>query len=107
MRHNMAAEAMMQTAQPMPRVSGKGAIQYLRPTLSRNELKSVLESLVMEEVTFGQGVVNFERAFARTFDFQHAAAVIRILRPFTLHCWRQRWKKTMRLWCRFRRRSVF
>jgi len=71
----MAAEAMMQTAQPMPRVSGKGAIQYLRPTLSRNELKSVLESLVMEEVTFGQGVVNFERAFARTFDFQHAAAV--------------------------------
>lgn len=56
--------------------SGKRqAIQYLRPTLSRNELKSVLESLVMEEVTFGQGVVNFERAFARTFDFQHAAAV--------------------------------
>jgi len=50
-------------------------IQYLRPTLSRNELKSVLESLVQEEVSFGQGVLNFEKAFARTFDFQHAAAV--------------------------------
>ncbi|HRP68320.1 MAG TPA: DegT/DnrJ/EryC1/StrS aminotransferase family protein [Turneriella sp.] len=50
-------------------------IQYLRPTLSRNELKSVLESLVLEEVSFGQGVLNFEKAFARTFDFNHAAAV--------------------------------
>lgn len=50
-------------------------IQYLRPTLSRNELKSVLESLVMEEVSFGQGVLNFEKSFARTFDFGHAAAV--------------------------------
>lgn len=50
-------------------------IQYLRPTLSRNELKSVLESLVQEEVSFGQGVLNFEKAFARTFDFNHAAAV--------------------------------
>ncbi len=59
----------------IPRVSGKGAIQYIRPTLSRNELKSVLESLVQEEVSFGQGVLNFERAFARTFDFQHATAV--------------------------------
>jgi dTDP-4-amino-4,6-dideoxygalactose transaminase len=57
------------------RSTTKGMIQYLRPTLSRNELKSVLESLVMEEVSFGQGVLNFEKAFARTFDFQHAAAV--------------------------------
>jgi perosamine synthetase len=51
------------------------AIQYMRPTLSRNELRSVLESLVLEEVSFGQGVLNFEKAFARTFDFGHAAAV--------------------------------
>lgn len=64
----MAAEAAVQS-------SKRQAIQYLRPTLSRNELKSVLESLVLEEVTSGQGVINFERAFARTFDFLHAAAV--------------------------------
>jgi perosamine synthetase len=64
----MSADAAIQTNKRQP-------IQYLRPTLSRNELKSVLESLVLEEVSFGQGVVNFERAFARTFDFQHAAAV--------------------------------
>ena len=51
------------------------SIQYSRPTLSRNELRSVLESLVMEEVSFGQGVLNFEKAYARTFDFQHAAAL--------------------------------
>lgn len=50
-------------------------IQYMRPTLSRNELKSVLESLVLEEVSAGQGVQNFEKTFARTFDFQHATAV--------------------------------
>jgi len=59
-------------------LSAKGKsqpIQYSRPTLSRNELKSVLESLVMEEVSAGQGVSNFEKTFARTFDFQHATAV--------------------------------
>jgi perosamine synthetase len=50
-------------------------IQYMRPTLSRNELKSVLESLILEEVSFGQGVLDFEKTFARTFDFGHAAAV--------------------------------
>lgn len=79
----MAAEAAVSTQfvpamgaeKSLPKVQGKGTIQYLRPTLSRNELKSVLESLVMEEVSFGQGVLNFEKAFARTFDFQHAAAV--------------------------------
>lgn len=78
----MAVEAAVSTqyvpvtgAEKGSRVPAKGAIQYLRPTLSRNELKSVLESLVMEEVSFGQGVLNFEKAFARTFDFQHAAAV--------------------------------
>lgn len=75
----MAAEATIPTPitgnDKAPRMPAKGAIQYLRPTLSRNELKSVLESLVMEEVSFGQGVLNFEKAFARTFDFQHAAAV--------------------------------
>lgn len=68
MRHNMSAEAAIHS-------SKNKAIQYLRPTLSRNELKSVLESLVLEEVSFGQGVLDFEKTFARTFDFQHAAAV--------------------------------
>lgn len=78
----MAAEAAVTTpytpvagAEKAPRTPAKGAIQYLRPTLSRNELRSVLESLVMEEVSFGQGVLNFEKTFARTFDFQYAAAV--------------------------------
>lgn len=81
----MSAEQSIETAINTPRPeyvpassAGKSkhqTIQYLRPTLSRNELKSVLESLVLEEVSFGQGVLNFEKTFARTFDFGHAAAV--------------------------------
>ncbi|MCX7633366.1 MAG: DegT/DnrJ/EryC1/StrS aminotransferase family protein [Turneriella sp.] len=54
---------------------GKQRIEYVRPTLSRNELKSVLETLVQEDVSFGQGVLRFEKAFARTFDFEYAIAV--------------------------------
>ena len=67
----MAVEAAVSTqyvpvtgAEKSSRNQSKGAIQYLRPTLSRNQLKSVLESLVMEEVSFGQGVLNFEKAFS-------------------------------------------
>lgn len=76
----MSVEAAVTGAMRGPAVSTQAAqrnrtIQYSRPTLSRNELRSVLESLVLEEVSFGQGVLDFEKTFARTFDFQHAAAL--------------------------------
>jgi len=52
----------------------KQIIPFSRPTLSRNELKSVLETLIHEDLAYGSGVVNFEREFAKAFDFQHAMA---------------------------------
>lgn len=62
----MATEqAVLQQSSPK-----KQGIVYLRPTLTRNDLKSVLESLVHDEISFGQVVVNFEKEFASTFEFQ-------------------------------------
>lgn len=72
---DLSRAAALRPATPAKNSKASKTIQYLRPTLSRNELKSVLESLVLEEVSSGQGVVNFERTFARTFDFGHATAV--------------------------------
>lgn len=50
-------------------------IIFSRPTLSKNELKSVLESLVHDEISFGKVVQNYEKESARVFEFSRALSV--------------------------------
>ena len=47
-------------------------IIYTKPTLSKRELKSVLECMVQDEITFGRVVQNLEKEFATSFEFQKA-----------------------------------
>lgn len=59
-------------------------IAFLKPTISKNDIKSVLESIVSDEITFGQTARNYEKGFAETFEFSHAISTISITSAFHL-----------------------
>lgn len=50
----------------------KQSIVFNKPTLTRNELKSVLESLVHDEISYGQTAITLEKEFASAFEFRKA-----------------------------------
>jgi len=47
-------------------------IEFHKPTLSREDLKGVLECLVDEHLSSGEIVERFEKSFCHTFKFKHA-----------------------------------
>lgn len=50
-------------------------IVFHKPTITKNDLKSVMESLILDELTHGQVVQNFEKEMAHAFDFKRALSV--------------------------------
>ncbi len=62
----------------------KGAIEYLKPTLSREDLRGVLECLVDENLSTGQIVEKFEKLFASTFRFKYTLSVNSLTSAY--HC---------------------
>ncbi|MBI3396627.1 MAG: DegT/DnrJ/EryC1/StrS aminotransferase family protein [Spirochaetia bacterium] len=50
-------------------------IEAHRPTLSKQELESVLDALINDRLTTGPVTQRFERAFASAFGFKHAVAL--------------------------------
>lgn len=65
---------MLQTERSTRAKTSKG-IAFHKPTLTKNELKSVMESLIQDEITYGQVVQNFEKEMASAFDFAKALSV--------------------------------
>ncbi len=59
-------------------------IAFLKPTLTRNELKSVLETLILDGVDNGEAVRNYEKEFATAFDYQKALAVTSVTSAYHL-----------------------
>lgn len=51
------------------------SIPFYKPTLTKNEIKSVLETLVEDGISTGNTVANFEKEFAMAFEFERALAV--------------------------------
>ncbi len=47
-------------------------IPFHKPTLSKNELKSVLECMVQDEISYGRVAVHMEKEFANAFEFRKA-----------------------------------
>ncbi len=47
-------------------------IVYTKPTLSKNDIKSVMECMVSDEISFGRIVGNYEKEFAGVFEAGHA-----------------------------------
>lgn len=47
-------------------------IEFFKPTLSREDLKGVLECLVDEHLSTGEIVERFEKTFCHTFKIKHA-----------------------------------
>ncbi len=47
-------------------------IEFFKPTLSREDLKGVLECLVDEHLSNGEIVERFEKTFCHTFKIKHA-----------------------------------
>ena len=50
-------------------------IEAHRPTLSKQELESVLDCLINDQLGTGKTVQRFEKSFATTFNFKHVLAV--------------------------------
>ncbi len=50
-------------------------IEFHKPTLSREDLKGVLECLVLEHLSTGEIVERFEKAFGHTFKYKHTISV--------------------------------
>lgn len=60
----------------------KGIIPLSRPTLGRNDLKSVLECMVQEDLSFGSVVLNYERELAKGLEFAHALSVSSLMAAY-------------------------
>jgi dTDP-4-amino-4,6-dideoxygalactose transaminase len=50
-------------------------IEYLKPSLSREDLKGVLECLVEDQLSTGEMVEKFEKLFSTTFRYKHSLSV--------------------------------
>ncbi|MDH4199701.1 MAG: DegT/DnrJ/EryC1/StrS aminotransferase family protein [Spirochaetia bacterium] len=50
----------------------ESGIAYFKPTISKNDIKSVLESFVSDEISFGQTARTYEKEFGETFEFSYA-----------------------------------
>lgn len=60
------------------------AIDYLKPTLSREDLKGVLECLVEDNLSTGGMVEKFEKNFASTFKFKNVLSLNSLASAY--HC---------------------
>ncbi|MDH5716726.1 MAG: DegT/DnrJ/EryC1/StrS aminotransferase family protein [Spirochaetia bacterium] len=47
-------------------------IAYSKPTLSKNELKSVLECMIQDEISFGNVAIRYEKELASAFEYKYA-----------------------------------
>lgn len=67
----------LQTAQRNTRITSKAPkeIIFHKPTITKNDLKSVMESLILDEISNGQVVQNFEKEVAQAFDYKKALSV--------------------------------
>lgn len=59
-------------------------IEYLKPTLSREDLKGVLECLVDEQLSTGEMVRRFEKVFSATFGFKYSISLNSLTSAY--HC---------------------
>ncbi|WCL49891.1 DegT/DnrJ/EryC1/StrS family aminotransferase [Leptospira sp. GIMC2001] len=59
-------------------------IEYLKPTLSREDLKGVLECLAADNLSTGQIVEKFEKSFSSTFRFKFSLSVNSLTSAY--HC---------------------
>lgn len=66
--------------------SGKSRtlIPFSKPTLTRNELKSVLETLLHDGVENGQSVLEYEKEFAHALEYRKALAVTSLTSAYHL-----------------------
>ncbi|MES0489449.1 MAG: DegT/DnrJ/EryC1/StrS aminotransferase family protein [Leptospirales bacterium] len=55
---------------------GKEGIVFYKPTLSKRDIKSVMEAMVQDEISSGSVVLNYEKEFASTFGFRHALSAL-------------------------------
>lgn len=53
----------------------KEEIVYFKPTLSKKDIKSVMECMVSDEISCGQVALNYEKEVAAAFEVKHAAGV--------------------------------
>ncbi|MCB1147866.1 MAG: DegT/DnrJ/EryC1/StrS family aminotransferase [Leptospiraceae bacterium] len=67
--------AVLTTSTRSRNANKTGKIEFSKPTLTRNELKSVLETLIQDNLGAGATVVNLEKEFAKAFEFEKALAV--------------------------------
>ncbi|MDH5720543.1 MAG: DegT/DnrJ/EryC1/StrS aminotransferase family protein [Spirochaetia bacterium] len=62
----------------------KQEIVFNKPTLSKKELKSVLECMIQDEISFGNVVLSFEKELASAFEFQKALSTISLSSAYHL-----------------------
>jgi len=55
---------------------GKEGIVFYKPTLSKRDIKSVMEAMVQDEISSGSVVLNYEKEFASTFGFRHGLSAL-------------------------------
>jgi len=59
-------------------------IAYLKPTISKGDIKSVLESMISNEISYGQTARTYEKEFAETFEAQYALSTISLTSAYHL-----------------------
>ncbi|MDH4261455.1 MAG: DegT/DnrJ/EryC1/StrS family aminotransferase [Spirochaetia bacterium] len=59
-------------------------IAYLKPTISKGDIKSVLESMISDEISYGQTARTYEKEFADTFEMQYALSTISLTSAYHL-----------------------
>ena len=67
----ISEKALERKEEQRKKKKSKGIV-FNKPTLSKKELKSVLECMVQDEISFGKVAANLEKEFANAFDFQKA-----------------------------------
>jgi dTDP-4-amino-4,6-dideoxygalactose transaminase len=59
-------------------------IAYLKPTISKGDIKSVLESMISNEISYGQTARTYEKEFAETFEVQFALSTLSLTSAYHL-----------------------
>lgn len=59
-------------------------IAFLKPAISKNDIKSVLESIISDEISYGQTARTYEKEFGETFEFTHALSTTSLYSAFHL-----------------------
>jgi len=62
----------------------ESGIAYLKPTIGKGDIKSVLESMISNEISYGQTARTYEKEFADTFEMQYALSTISLTSAYHL-----------------------